>query len=172
MSQSGRPETASGRVVISASQILEMARNLAIQAEDVSAVLITDADRRNALQKIINLRKLRRTLFPNLSFGDPVWDIILTVSYDSKISRTSNVKSITVDSDLSNTTALRYLDILARRGVVNKSNDPSDGRRSLISLTDESLDLVDALLDTWIQDLELMKLSNVDFELVDRFHGI
>ena len=171
MSQADQPSAVIGRSLVSILQSVEAIRNDAVRAVDRRTVLISEAGRRNALQKIIGLRKLRSKIFPSINFSDPFWEIILSLSYDSKIHRISFIKSICVESGLPNATALRYLDILTSRGVVYRSDDPKDGRRSLVSLTDESINSVDALLDAWIQDLILMKLSELDFELVDSFQA-
>jgi len=169
MAQTGRTAIINGRALISASQILEAIRNVAAREAGRRSVSITEADRRNALQKIINLRKLREKSFPSVYFGDPFWDIILNLSYDSKFPRTTSITSICIESGLPIATGLRYLNILVSRGIVCRSDDPNDGRRSLVSLTDESINSVDELLNSWIQDISLMKLSELDFELMDSF---
>lgn len=89
-------------------------------------------------KKIYEDRRRREEFFENCSlFGEPAWDILLDLFVNNSIGRSVSVKSASLGSAVPDTTALRWLRVLERSGLIYFAQDQSDARRKLISLTQE-----------------------------------
>lgn len=77
----------------------------------------------------------RNALFPRVTTGDPAWSILLDLFEAKMTGKSRAIKSACLASGVPATTALRYLDLLVCEGYVERSFDPADGRRVLVSLT-------------------------------------
>lgn len=64
--------------------------------------------------------------------GDAVWEILLDIA-DAGALKTSAVGAATA---IAPTTALRHIRSLEISGLIQRRGDPSDGRYTIISLTD------------------------------------
>ncbi|QIQ87806.1 MarR family transcriptional regulator [Erythrobacter sp.] len=89
-------------------------------------------------KKIYRARRKRDVIFEDYSiFGEPAWDILLDLFVNNSVGRSVSVKSASLGSAAPDTTALRWLRVLERSGLIHFTQDQSDGRRKLISLTQE-----------------------------------
>lgn len=90
------------------------------------------------VQEIIRDRRTRSQFFsPNL-FADPAWDMLLDL-YHAELSYIRvSVSSLCIASDVPQTTALRWINLLVGQGLVLRRADPHDGRRIFIELTAEA----------------------------------
>jgi DNA-binding MarR family transcriptional regulator len=96
------------------------------------------------VRAILRARAQRRKFFPKDLFADPAWDMLLDLyASDLDQSRTS-VGSLCIASDVPATTALRWISNLEREGLVTRQNDPLDGRRVWIDLTQSGRDAMEA----------------------------
>lgn len=81
-------------------------------------------------------RSKRAAYFDLSLFGEPAWDLLL----DLFIARVSGLRiSITsacIAAQVPSTTALRWLKVLERRGLIVRDGDELDQRRSWVELTD------------------------------------
>jgi len=68
-------------------------------------------------------------------FGEPAWDILLDLLDADAHGRRISVTSASLASSVPATTGLRMIAILEERGLVMRTNDPLDRRRSHVSLT-------------------------------------
>ncbi|MES3100511.1 MarR family winged helix-turn-helix transcriptional regulator [Sphingomonas faeni] len=68
-------------------------------------------------------------------FGEPSWDILLDLFISLGASRQVSVSSACLAARVAQSTALRYVGELELAGLVFRSPDPHDGRRSHIALT-------------------------------------
>jgi DNA-binding MarR family transcriptional regulator len=86
-------------------------------------------------RSIIRERKRRSTYFEQLTFSDPMWEILLDLFVSEVSRRRISVSSACLASDVAPTTALRYIAHLTKMGVLARANDHSDGRRTFLNLT-------------------------------------
>lgn len=94
----------------------------------------TDAQARRA-REMLHDRARRRQYFNSRLFSDPAWDILLELYLAGVAQCRVPVSSIGVRAGIPLTTVLRWLDILQKEGLVQRTRDPLDGRRIFISLT-------------------------------------
>lgn len=108
---------------------------------------IVDSERASfvkAAQAIIRMRDLRdRMLGGQGQFADPAWDLLLDLYVATVEDRPLAVGDACVGARVPQTTALRWIDQLERMGKIKRSADPADRRRTLVSLTDTQLSVMD-----------------------------
>ncbi|WP_148291411.1 MarR family winged helix-turn-helix transcriptional regulator [Brevundimonas abyssalis] len=92
-------------------------------------------------------RRRRARYFDGSLFGEPAWDMLLDLRIQSDAVRSPSVSSTCIGSATPASTALRHLVALEAEKLVERSPDPSDGRRKLTRLTHKGRDLMDAYLD-------------------------
>lgn len=93
-------------------------------------------------------RRKRGRHFDNAQlFGEPAWDILLDLYIHQARNEKVSVKSATIGSGTSATTALRWLDVLDKEGLVRSEEDPSDNRRRLLRLTPEGYESITRYLE-------------------------
>ncbi len=87
------------------------------------------------IRRIIRLRRDRERHFPAEIFADPAWDMLLDLVAARMESRQVAVSSLCIAACVPTTTALRWIRSLSEAGVFERSTDPSDARRTWISLS-------------------------------------
>jgi hypothetical protein len=88
-------------------------------------------------EQFIRLRRRRDTIFGNGLFADPAWDMLLDLFLARERGlRPVSTSSLCIAAAVPATTALRWIDILVRRGLLSRHADPKDRRRVFIRLTD------------------------------------
>ena len=68
-------------------------------------------------------------------FGEPAWDILLDLFIAAKERRRVSVTSACIGSAVPSTTALRWIAILERQGLLLREADPGDARRVYVKLS-------------------------------------
>jgi hypothetical protein len=68
-------------------------------------------------------------------FGEPAWDILLDLFIAAKERRRVSVTSACIGSAVPSTTALRWITILERQGLLQREADPGDARRVYVRLS-------------------------------------
>jgi DNA-binding MarR family transcriptional regulator len=68
-------------------------------------------------------------------FGEPAWDILLDLLDADAHGRRISVTSASLAASVPATTGLRMIAILEERGLIVRTDDPLDRRRSHVSLT-------------------------------------
>lgn len=88
------------------------------------------------LKMLYQERRLRADLFndPDL-FGEPAWDILLDLAVHEGQGRPLSVTGACVGSAVAPTTALRWVNVLEKKGFIQRSPDPLDHRRVYLTLT-------------------------------------
>jgi DNA-binding MarR family transcriptional regulator len=79
-------------------------------------------------------------------FGEPAWDILLDLLDADAHGRRISVTSASLASSVPATTGLRMIAILEERGLVVRTDDPRDRRRSHVSLTTKGRAVMQAAL--------------------------
>lgn len=108
------------------------------RASAIANPTLVGFDRRQwgQMAQIIHAERSRRmAYFPADLFGEPAWDILLDLFYAAKTSELRSVKAACISSNVPEATALRYIEQLARHGLVERKRDKIDRRRKYLSLT-------------------------------------
>jgi hypothetical protein len=92
------------------------------------------------LRRIIRLRRDRERFFPAEIFADPAWDMLLDLLAAQMENRQVAVSSLCIAACVPTTTALRWIRSLSEAGVFERSTDPTDARRTYISLSASSVE--------------------------------
>lgn len=79
--------------------------------------------------------------------SNPGWDIMLDLFVNHMRSRSVFVCGLCLAAHVPQTTALRWIGNLERRGLVSRSPDAKDRRRSIVRLTEAGLDQMREVLD-------------------------
>lgn len=85
--------------------------------------------------------RLRAALLPR-DFKEPAWNMLLDLALNSDGYRPVSVTSLCLASGAPDTTALRYIALLERHGLIERRAHPSDRRSDLLRLTSEGAALV------------------------------
>jgi DNA-binding MarR family transcriptional regulator len=91
------------------------------------------------VRAVLRMRRRRDSYFDPTLFADPAWDMLLELYASYLEQRRIAVSSLCVASNVPATTALRWITKLEQDGLALRKNDPNDGRRSWIELTDEGV---------------------------------
>jgi len=103
-------------------------------ASSGSAQPLTHAD----VRAIIRARRMRDHFLPADLFADPAWDMMLDLLAAHLSGQRVSVSSLCIASAVPPTTALRWIRQLTDRAVFARIDDPADGRRVFIELTDDA----------------------------------
>lgn len=79
-------------------------------------------------------------------FADPAWDILLDLYVKNGRSEDVSVTQACSAAVVPVTTALRYITVLADRGLIERSKNPDDGRSYLLRLSTEAMRLIEEIL--------------------------
>ena len=90
----------------------------------------------DAVEAEINDRKRRNTIVPGFLFADPAWDLLLALYRAELRQYKLSVTKLCLHSQVPTTTALRWITILQREGLLARFADQLDGRRYYTRLTD------------------------------------
>lgn len=89
-----------------------------------------------AAEGIYQRRRWRSLLFENAElFGEPAWDILLDLYIAELRDRRVSVTDACIGSGVPSTTALRWVMLLERAGLVIRKKDPLDARRAYLELS-------------------------------------
>lgn len=82
--------------------------------------------------------------------GDPAWDLILDL-YVQDGRRSVSVSSACIAAAAPATTALRYISKLEKQGLVVRSPDPEDRRRTFLHLSVRMIESIELLLSDYVR---------------------
>lgn len=83
-----------------------------------------------------NERLLRNEYIPGHFFGEPGWDILLDLFVAKLSGLKISITSVCIASQVPPTTALRWLAVLEAEGLIYKTVDAKDRRRTWVELTE------------------------------------
>ncbi|MEO1044419.1 MAG: hypothetical protein AAFX04_03145 [Pseudomonadota bacterium] len=91
------------------------------------------------IRQIIAQRRMRDAFFPGDLFADPAWDILLDLyaAYLEKLA--VSVSSLCIAAAVPPTTALRWVKLMTRSGLLERRPDPDDRRRVHVVLSADAL---------------------------------
>lgn len=88
---------------------------------------------------IARARLDRFRFFPSHLFADPGWDMLLDLFAAELGQQRVTVTSLCEASNVPTTTALRWIGLLEREGLVERKQDPLDARRFFVSLSPKAV---------------------------------
>ena len=90
------------------------------------------------VRRVIRRRQDRHKHFPANLFADPAWDMLLDLAAAKAERKRVSITSLCLASGVPMTTALRWLSVLADKKLIERKEDPADGRRVFVELTDDA----------------------------------
>jgi len=112
-----------------------------LQETDEDAVALARLAR-----EILRFRRRRDHAFEGELFGEPAWDILLELYSAECADEKLSVSSVCFASGVPQTTALRHISKLERKGWVERLRDPLDGRRYWLLLSEKASQAMRAYL--------------------------
>lgn len=105
-------------------------------AEAQRTVVATEQSIDSALvRRLLRVRRERDRFFPAELFADPAWDMLLDLTAARLEGKTVPVSSLCIAAAVPTTTALRWVRSLTQAGLLERRVDPTDGRRTYVSLS-------------------------------------
>lgn len=137
------------RLIGIANELLAMARELEIGqsiATEIANSVQRESGKTSASQdhpiwvelarQTYDDRRRRTKIFDSEElFGEPAWDILLDLFIAAKERRRVSVTSACIGSAVPSTTALRWITILEKQGLLMREADPGDARRVYVKLS-------------------------------------
>lgn len=91
------------------------------------------------VRNVLRARARRCDFIRPKLFTDPAWDMLLAL-YAAELEQVRlTIAGLTRASRLPATTALRWMDALLREGLIQRKNDPLDGRQIFVELSPEGV---------------------------------
>lgn len=100
------------------------------------------------VRALLKLRRNRDRFFGDDLFADPAWDILLELYAATLGQLRVSVTSLCHGAAVPATTALRWINQLEDRGLIARRDDPMDGRRHFLMLSNEGLDAMNGYFRT------------------------
>lgn len=133
------------RAVIRASQIRRgpsatapHAATLALPTDDLPSQAKNGDLPAEWIERLVKVWGRRRIYVPPEFISDPAWDMLLDLFLARQHRRDVSVTSLCIASGAPTTTALRRIDALIGSGLIRRVPDKTDGRRTLVCLTDKA----------------------------------
>jgi DNA-binding MarR family transcriptional regulator len=99
--------------------------------EDLSAL----AAQGQLVRKVQKARSRRTEFLASSLFGEPAWDMLLELFASAAEQKRITVGDLCNASKVPQTTALRWIDVLLKEGLVTRRPDPLDSRRIHVEMT-------------------------------------
>ena len=99
------------------------------------------------VRAIIRARRTRDEFFVPGLFADPAWDMLLDLFAARLQGEPVSVSSLCIAAAVPQTTALRWIKVLTDHGLATRADDPQDGRRVFVQLTDRAAEAMEAALN-------------------------
>jgi DNA-binding MarR family transcriptional regulator len=102
----------------------------------------------HSVRAILKARRDREKYFSADLFADPAWDMLLELYATALGQRRISVSSLCMGSGVPATTALRWITALEKRQLIIRRDDPLDGRRVFVELSQGGLNAMHAYFET------------------------
>jgi DNA-binding MarR family transcriptional regulator len=96
-------------------------------------------------RRLLENRRRRIAIFGAQMFAEPAWDMLLLLFLSGR-GRRQTQSSLCELSGASRSTAMRWIEFLAGRGLVRREDHPTDKRHNFVSLTEKGRHLLDLYL--------------------------
>lgn len=114
------------------------------EAARLISLLLGDQPRERRLdlvqlaKAVLKDRRRRAELFNPSIFGEPAWEILLTLFVADQDGPRLTIGRLAQFADTKLTTTLRWLDYLEDQGLVSREAHPNDARTCFVTLTDKA----------------------------------
>lgn len=112
-----------------------------------AATARSHAESAAAFRRLIRQRRVRASFFPSDLFADPAWDILLDLAAARHENKAVSISSLCIAASVPTTTGLRWIKGMTEAGLLQRTPDPEDARRSFVTLSDTTARQMDAYLD-------------------------
>lgn len=105
---------------------------------DTSAYISKNFSSEDCIRAVKNLRKSRQKraiFYPEILFGEPGWDILLDIYQAEMEGRATTIKAASLASNVSDTSALRWICILEKHGLLIRTCRHNQSRRFYLRTT-------------------------------------
>ena len=103
------------------------------------------------VREIIRARTSRAKCFRGDLFADPAWDMLLELYAAELGMKQISVSSLCIAASVPATTALRWINVLEREGLISRRSDPKDGRRTFVHLSQSGVAGMDTFFASTIE---------------------
>lgn len=101
------------------------------------------------VRMMLRLRNTRALIFGTTDlFQDPAWDILLDLYAADLEGRPVSISSACIASMVPPSTALRWIKVLEKHGLVTRGQDETDARRKYLMLTDKSREALERFMES------------------------
>ena len=136
---SDREKSPNGTVKLSERDRSDAARLLTLLLNDETAQeQRRDVDLVSLAEAIIEDRRRRSEIFNPSMFGEPGWELLLTLFVMDQRGPKLTIGRLAQVAGTKLTTALRWLDYLEDQNLVRREMHPNDARTAFIELTDKA----------------------------------
>jgi DNA-binding MarR family transcriptional regulator len=97
-------------------------------------------------KKIKEVRSVRSEVFAPELFGEPAWDLLLALYTAAGGQYRMKVTAACIESNVPETTALRWLSSLGEAGLIRFDSNPSDARSRYVALSGSGVAMMDHLM--------------------------
>lgn len=101
------------------------------------------------VEEILRSRRRRDYIFGANLFGEPAWDILLSLFLAEQQQIRTTISDACRASASPQTTGLRWIRVLEEQGWIARECDRLDGRRVYLTLTDQA----DAVMQSYLEQL-------------------
>jgi len=99
-----------------------------------------------ATKAYLKVRRARESLFPCELFGEAAWDILLDLYVNDAQGKSVSISDACIASGVAPTTGLRWINKLLEAGLIIRSDDPHDRRKSYLKFAGDT----DSRVERWI----------------------
>lgn len=92
---------------------------------------------------------MRDQYLPADLFADPAWDMLLDLYAARLEGEPVTVLSLCIAAAVPTTTALRWIKLMTDAGMFVRNDDPRDGRRIVIGLSESAGEALARYFDAW-----------------------
>lgn len=103
--------------------------------------------RQRQVMTALRAQSIRQRVFGEIASSSASWSMLLDLYVSTLRGHAVSVSSLCLASGAATTTALRRLDELVEEGLIVRVKDTGDARRTLVTLTEDALDRINAYLD-------------------------
>ncbi|MDO6415162.1 winged helix DNA-binding protein [Sphingomonas sp. BIUV-7] len=138
------------------AHVVAIAKELNVSESELDASRFSgDAPPGSAALRLVTAKawqrasEVRRVIFGegDRLFADPAWEVLLDLYIQQAEGRVVNISSACLATKVPLTTGLRWLNLLREGGLIERTADPHDRRRTLVSLTPEAIQKIGLSLD-------------------------
>lgn len=104
-------------------------------------------------RRMLLARRRRTRTFNKCMFGEPAWDMLLALYVSRSSGPRYSVSQLSTLSGSPPTTALRWLDYLAKEQLIVRAPNPTDRRSDFVEMTDKGRTALEQYLSETLQTL-------------------